>query len=110
MQPVNANQHKVKKNIWLLAGQRRLPTGSVDPDQYDGITSSTRVQKFCNNRGNSLYSTITLYRLVNISAIKIRNECFLIITADYYNFSAPRTSRLLKQINIALLKEIESPE
>jgi len=29
---------------------------------------------------------------------------------DYYSFSAPRTSRLLKQVNIALLKEIESPE
>jgi ABC-type amino acid transport substrate-binding protein len=29
---------------------------------------------------------------------------------DYYSFSAPRNSRLLKQVNIALLKEIESPE
>lgn len=29
---------------------------------------------------------------------------------DYYSFSAPRTSHLLEQINIALLKEIESPE
>lgn len=29
---------------------------------------------------------------------------------DYYSFSTPRNSRFLEQINIALLKEIESPE
>jgi ABC-type amino acid transport substrate-binding protein len=29
---------------------------------------------------------------------------------DYYSFSAPRNSRLLEKINIALLKELESPE
>jgi ABC-type amino acid transport substrate-binding protein len=29
---------------------------------------------------------------------------------DYYSFSAPRTSGILEQINLALLKELESPE
>ena len=29
---------------------------------------------------------------------------------DYYSFSAPRTSALLERINIALLRETESPD